>query len=273
MTLRVSWSSLRTHEECKQRGKLQRQGKRNTIDNQRVFFPGTVTDRVVRDWLLNNPEQNMGAMPDMVESIVTREKDIIAEEGGAMVWKDRSDRAQVIKDCREAVEKIEPSLVKYVLPFEYQVDFRFKAPVTVPNARTKQQEAIVLIGAMDILVKDNNGRFAVWDVKHTRDDGYWRKTSGQLSFYDLAVKIMFGSGTSITGLLQPLCKLPVKPVTLDINSRTQLMTRVVRMANDIWADNLPPRTDNSYCGFCNVKHACTKFQPVLRADGSKRIAF
>lgn len=51
MVMRISWSQLRTHEECKQRGFLQRTGHKSVLDNQRVFFPGTVTDRVVRDWL------------------------------------------------------------------------------------------------------------------------------------------------------------------------------------------------------------------------------
>jgi CRISPR/Cas system-associated exonuclease Cas4 (RecB family) len=272
VTLKISWSGLRTHEECKQRGHLQRQGKRATLDNQRIFFPGTVTDRVVRDWLVNEPLKHEGEMSAMVEEIVNREKAIIEDEGGVMSWKSREDKAKVIEDCVEAVTKIEPALMKYVVPFEYMADYRFKAPIDVPHP-DGGTEQILLHGAMDILVKDGKGRYAVWDVKHTRDDGYWRKTVGQLGFYDLACQIMFDQPTSIVGLLQPLCKKEVLPVTLDENSRGQMMQRVVGMARDIWNKDVPPRSDNKLCGFCAVRHACSKFQPVRDIQGKDRVSF
>lgn len=272
MTLRISWSGLRTHEECKQKGSLQRGGHRLKIDNQRNFFPGTVTDRVVRDWLMNDPEHNQGIMPDMVTSIVDREIKLISENGEAMLWKDTKDRERVEADCREAVTKIEPALNKLVVPFEYQPDFKFNAPVVIPHP-DGGMEQVILIGYMDIIVRDDHGRWWVWDVKHTKDGSYWRKTVGQLSFYDLATEVMFGQPTVRTGLLQPLCKQEVLPYEVTAEKRSQLMQRVVGMAHDIWNGDVQPRIDNKQCTYCPVKHACSKFTPVVGSDGKKRISF
>lgn len=267
MNLRISWSSLRTWETCRQRHFLYTKGKRATLADQRVFFPGTVTDRVVRDWLLNDPDKNPGLMPQMVADIMKREADLIHAGGGKMAWRDAGDRDQVLKDCIEAVTKIEPALNKYVLPYEYDVDFRFKAPVLAPHPGGGM-ETVILNGAMDIIVRDDQSRYYVWDVKHTRDDYYWKKTKGQLSFYDLCVQIMFGTETRITGLLQPLCKEQIKPFPLTLDDRSQLMQRVLNMANNIWLEDFTPRTDFTECMYCNVKHACSKFQPVQ--DGKNK---
>lgn len=272
MVMRISWSQLRTHEECKQRGFLQRTGHKSVLDNQRVFFPGTVTDRVVRDWLQNDPEANLGAMPDMVESVMDREWKITQDEGGTISWKNASDRAQVLTDCREAVTKIEPALLKLVVPYEYQADFKFQAPVTIPHPKGGVEE-VLLIGYMDILVKDHKGRYWVHDVKHTKDNSYWRKTEGQLTFYDLATEIMFGQPTFRTSLLQPLCTEQVKAVRIDPDKRSQMLQRVTSMAQDRMGNVVTPRDDTKFCGWCSVRHACSKFQPVVNAKGKRVIEF
>lgn len=263
MSLYISWSSLRVHEECKQHGYLARSGKRAPLANQRVFFPGTVTDRVVRDWLLmENPTP--GLMPEMVDAIIDREKDEIAERGGVMTWKNHDDREQVRKDCTEAVTKIEPGLIEHVLPYEYRPDFRFKAPLQIPHPNGGH-EKVVLNGAMDIIVRNpETMKWGVWDVKHTRDDSYWKKTQGQLGFYDLAVQILFNAETEVVGLLQPLCKKAVLPVPLSTDTRAVMMSRIVRMAQEVWREDKTPRSDNTFCGFCDVKHACSKFQAVAK---------
>lgn len=229
--------------------------------NQRVFFPGTVTDRVVRDWLLNDPENNPGLMPSMVEAIISREAELIENEGKRLIWKDKGDKDFVTRECIKAVTLIEPALNKYVLPFNYDVDVRFKAALTAPHPNG-ETATIMLNGAMDILVQDSENRFAIWDVKHTVDDNYWKKTRGQLSFYDLCVWIMQGQPSVMAGLLQPLCKEPVKPLPITEQDRSSLMQHVLSMANDVWKENFEPTSDASQCTFCEVKHACSKFQPV-----------
>jgi len=270
--IRISWSGLRVHDECKQRSYLARSGKLSTLDNKRGFFPGTVTDRVVRDWLNNDPESHLGMMPAMVEEIVDREKSALSEqETGVVRWKGPEDKGHVIKECQEAVTKIEPLLLQHVVPFEYQPDFHFEAFVMVPNHRTKRLERVVLNGFMDIIVRDNRSRWSIWDVKHTRDSEYWRQTVPQLGFYDLAVELLFGAAAYQTGLMQPLCEEALKRYQPSSDSRAQLMQRITGMANDIWADIRTPVVGSGPCGWCATKHACTKFTPVLDAKGRKRM--
>lgn len=253
--------------ECKQKGFLQRSGKRATMANQRVFFPGTVTDRVVRDWLANDPYSNPGLMPEMVESVVIREQAAIEEKGKQLRWKDDKDRDSIIRDCQEAVTKIEPSLNNLVLPYEYDVDFGFKAPMSVPNPAGGKTN-LLLIGFMDIIVRRAEDSWAVYDVKHTKDDYYWKKTRGQLSFYDLVVDVLFNAPTFEVGLLQPLCKSTEKIFNLTEEDRAILLSHVQGLSDDIFNENFEPDAPISACSFCDVKHACSRFTPV---NGSKRV--
>jgi hypothetical protein len=231
------------------------------MENQRVFFPGTVTDRVVRDWLAGDPYNNPGLMVDMVESVVIREQELIEKEGKQLRWKDDKDRDSIIKDCQLAVKKIEPSLDKLVLPYEYDVDFSFKAPIRLTHP-AGHQETVILVGFMDIIVRRAADQWAVYDVKHTKDDYYWKKTRGQLSFYDLAVDTMFETPTFEVGLLQPLCKETERMFELDEDDRSILLKHVTSMAEDIWTENFEPDAPLDACFFCNVKHACSRFTPV-----------
>jgi hypothetical protein len=259
--LRVSWSQLRTFEECKQKGQLYRSDRRPAISNSRNFFPGTVTDLVVRDWLANDPQDHMGEMPKMVLETM---KTALAEEqsrGRVVIFKHEKDWDEIYQDCIEAVTNIEPLLVQHVLPNDYMVDFRFRAPLGIPNAQD-ELEYIQLVGAMDIITRSPEGEWAVWDVKHTRDKNYWRKTVGQLGFYDLAVFAMFEADAKTVGLLQPLCPEPFLPYSLDDTRRSQLLQRVIAMAQDIWAGVDTPNGSPSACSFCDVKFACSKFKPI-----------
>jgi hypothetical protein len=260
--LKISWSALRAHMECKQKGYLQRTGKKAKLENQRVFFPGTVTDRVVRDWLAGDPYNNPGIMVDMVEHVVAREQAALEEKGKKLRWKDDNDRDSIIKDCQEAVKNIEPDLNRLVLPYDYDVDFGFKAPIMAPHPSGEMAQ-ILLIGFMDIIVHDpDTDEWFVYDVKHTKDNYYWKKTRGQLSFYDLSTDVMFGKPTSQVGLLQPLCKETTKMFTLQDEDRTILEKHVLDMAHSVWINDNEPNAPLEACTFCNVKHACSRFNPV-----------
>lgn len=272
MTLWISWSQLRTHEECRQKGKLVREKKRATLADQRIYFPGTVLDRVVRDWLDDDPEHNPGVMPDMVNEIMVREfKNIVEGEGGRVEFKDKADKIKVRDDVVEAAQKIEPLLRQHVLPYEYQVDFRFRAPLMLPAPWG--MEMVIVNGAMDILTRNDKGEFGVWDVKMTRNNDYWRKTAGQLTFYDAVVGILFGAETFETGLLQPLCAQPNLPLSIGPEQRSQMMQRIVSMAHDVWRGDFTPTTKLSECSTCDVKHACSRFKPVINSKGKKMLSF
>lgn len=261
--IRVSWSSLRTHETCKQRGYLQRAGRRSALTDQRIFFPGNVTDRIVRAWLLNDPLSHIGEMPDMVASFIDSTKEEVEQES-PMRWRNAGDRSEVALSVEKAVRLIEPGLLERVVPFRYTPDFRFRAPLNLPHPAGGTEQVLIL-GAMDIIVQDDEDRFYVFDVKHTADDSYWKKTVGQLSFYDLAIRMLYGAKTTQVGLLQPLCRERVKLFNISDDWRRQMLQRVSGMASDIWRGDNSPRHDYSECHYCNVKHACSKFTPARRA--------
>jgi hypothetical protein len=261
LLLRVSWSGVRTHMECKQRGALMRQGKRLQISDSRNFFPGNIVDRVVRDWLSGDPYANAGRMQLMVEPTIDRELERIKARGGSMKWKSEEDREIVLRDCIEAVTNLEPLLEQEVLPYEYDVDFRFQAPLAMPDL-DGGIAYITLTGAMDIIVRTDDGKYRVWDVKMTRDDQYWRKTVGQLAFYDLACFALFEQETDKVGLLQPMCRQPVFEYALDDSRRSVILQQVIEMCQDIWMGDDEPTGSGYACTVCDVKHACTKFAPI-----------
>jgi len=269
LVIRLSWSQLRNADECKQKRFLTVSGARKQARDQRLFLPGNVTDRVVRNWL-KDPNREPGQMPGMVSATLDAVRESILEKGERIAWKrDLDDRKNIEADCIEAVTKIEPYLLKHVTPFEFEADFRFDAPLRLPRP-DGTKETIFLIGYMDIIVRDDQGNIYVFDVKHTKDGQYWRKTVGQLTYYDLAVKLIFGQYTKETGLLQPLCPKPTHPHTVDAQARMELYQRVVKVANDIWNNDNAPNESNEHCGNCEMRMACPKFAPILK-DGKKRV--
>ena len=158
--IRLSWSQLRTAAECKQKRFLRVTGVRKAAQDQRLFLPGNVTDRVVRQWLKDDPARNVGVMPDMVNATIDSVREEILARGERITWKqDLADRENVRKDCIEAVTKIEPLLLKHVVPFEYEADFRFDAPLRIPRP-DGTKETLTLIGLMDILVRSCEGLFS-----------------------------------------------------------------------------------------------------------------
>lgn len=272
IVIRLSWSQLRNAEECKQKRFLTVSGVRKQARDQRLFLPGNVTDRVVRQWLKNDPENHKGEMPDMVNATIDAVRQEILDKGERITWKPNlNDRENVRKDCIEAVTKIEPALLKYVTPYEYEADFRYDAPLLLPRP-DGIKEQIFLIGYMDILVRDDKSRMHVFDVKHTRDSSYWRKTVGQLTNYDIAVQLLFGKKTTTTALFQPLCPKPIYPYQVTDDLRRQMYQRILGVATDIWTNDNTPNDHNKYCGTCEVRNACPKFEPVLK-DGKKRVSF
>ncbi len=212
-------------------------------------------------------------MPGMVEAMIEKEEQKILSKGQKLTWKDPEDKKRLTEECKRAVTEIEPLLFKYVVPYEYQEDVSFEAHIKATHPVTGQEMDIVLNGFMDIMVYDpEKKRYFVYDVKHTKDDYYWKKTRGQLSFYDLAVDIMQGQPTAFVGLLQPLCKEKIKGFILEEDDRTILLKHVLDMANDIWTENVEPTAPVSACFGCNVKHACKRFKPTnVNADGSRRM--
>jgi PD-(D/E)XK nuclease superfamily len=261
----ISWSSLRLHEECRQKFKLHATGKRGPAADIRVFFPGTVADRVMRAWL-SSPDPQLGQMVGMVEDIMTEEERKVIRTGEGMVrWRGHNDRPQVVKFCVDLVEKLEPILCDLVLPYEYQPEMRFsKIPMFIPGL-DGAPALIYISGGIDIVTKEHTDTRDIWrayDLKATRDDNYVKKTLGQGVFYDLAMRLMFGQSPDSFAFIQPLCSQRIVYARVTEEDRRVLVTRIERMAHYMWKHDYDPKADIKGCQWCDVKHACVKFKPA-----------
>lgn len=272
-TLRISWSRLREWEECSEKGWLVRQGHRApTAEIWPAMFQGTVVDRCMREWLAAEA-QEPGAMAAMVGQIMDREEQVATDTGDGQVrWRGTGARNEAKANCVECVNALEPLLFQYVVPFEYQVAYRFKAPMQVPHPDGKPRQ-IFLTGELDLLVRQGGqedgpgmrvpgtGELRVYDLKMTRDSSYWRKTMMQLPFYEVAVRLLYGSWPVESALIQPLCEQPYLPFTFG-EERSEILQRVARMAEAIWLEQHSPKASTAGCDRCYVKHACVRFARV-----------
>lgn len=256
--LRLSWSQLRNHEECHQKSHLLRSGKKAKLTDIRNYFHGMVVDRAMRDWL-NNPMRSTGDMVAMVTELLTTVEDEARATGDGIVkWRDARDRADVGLFCVELVRRLEPILHERVLPWRYEAATRFSAALSIPNLDGVQTQ-ILLIGETDLTVHHDDG-LQIWDLKGTKDNTYWRKVLGQLYFYDIAHLVMDGTRSTKVGLIQPMCDQPVMEFTVTDTDRAQIFTRIVNMAHDIWREEQTCKADTSGCSWCEVRHACPRFQ-------------
>lgn len=234
------------------------------MQDARNYFHGNVVDLAMRRWL-SQEDPEAGWMAAQVDAIFDESIGIARDSGDGIVrWKGPNDKNETREFCRELVKRLEPILCKYAIPFEWQPAERFSVPLRIEDLNGSMRE-IILIGEMDLLVRDREGRYAVWDLKATRDNSYYKKVLGQLAFYAIAVKAMKGQFPVMTGLIQPMCDQRVLPVTVDHDAVAQMAGRITKAARDIWAGKLAPKADNAGCAYCPVKHACPKFSSGGRA--------
>lgn len=265
--LRLSWSRLRLHGECAAKGSLIAAGHKSPVTDVRNFFPGTVTDRCMRQWL-SLDQQEMGWMGRHVDEIMSAEEVTAKETGdGVVKWRSAADKAEVRDMCHTAVGVLESSLDALLglswKPPEQRCDWdpapRFEVPCTIPYGSTKVR--IFLVGEIDLVVIRPDGFTApagleIWDLKTTRDNSYWRKTLGQLMFYEIAMWCKRKQWATRSGLLQPLCDDPEPNWSFTMDHRTQMLQRIVSVAGDILAGRVDPKPSQSLCGRCEVRHAC-----------------
>jgi hypothetical protein len=273
--LKLSWSRIRLHTECPAKGHLTSQGRRSPVSDHRVFFPGTVTDRCMRQWL-QLEVQERGWMAAQVDRIMDAEEEASQANGDGVVrWKTTTDRAEVRELCKAAVVQLEADLWTrlhlWEPPFhDWDPAPRFEVPISIPHPDGHKVE-ILLHGEIDLLVRrplhpgeaqaggtDENGMVVeVWDLKTTKDNQYWRKTLGQLVFYEIAVWGMTkGKWPARSGLLQPLCDETMPSWQFTADHRLEMFNRIVAVAGDILRGRLDPTPSTSKCQYCDVRHAC-----------------
>jgi hypothetical protein len=261
--LRVSWSAIRTYEECHAKSALIRDGKRAKVSNIRNFWPGTVVDQAMRVWL--DSPQPRPAMADLIAEVMDSSQAQEKEKGNVVRFRDAGDRDFVRSFCTDLVNRLEPLLEEHVLPYPYEHGKWFKVPLTIPGLDGQPRD-ILLTGEMDLLV-DNDGP-VVWDLKGTADDQYYRKVVAQLTFYDLAVWASSGVKTRFAGLIQPMCTERVMAWVITDEARAQLLTRIERYAHGVWADERTCTDKTGTCHWCDVKHACPRYsQPSADVFG------
>lgn len=268
--LYLSWSKIRSHQECKMRPHLVSQGLRSKTSDIRNYFPGTVVDRCMRQYLETEPGQlpERGALPGLVDVLLDKEEATARETGDGIVkWRHLDDKAKVRDWCRELLTRLEPILWAKVIPYDYQPAVRFKAELQVPWQGGKR--LVILNGEMDLLVRLPSMRRVIIDLKGTEDNGYWRKVKAQLIFYEVADFLLNGDWAVGSGLVQPMCKQPDLWWAHTDDQRREMLQIIVRVAEEIWRDEHPP-SPGSHCHNCNVKAACPVY--ALPAGGG-RVSF
>jgi hypothetical protein len=255
---KISWSSLQRHELCHQKNFLIRTGHAAPGKDVRNFLAGTVVDMVQKEWL-NNPVGNMSSLVDaQFDKAISQ-----AEAKDTIKWRSKNDKKSIHKVCVAASLLLQPILEARVLPYDYEPAKRFYEPVKIKRPDGVIDE-IILRGEFDLLVKDPaDDRFIIWDLKTTADNDYWKKSLGQLVFYDLVIISMFGQPPKKAGFIQPLCDEQVKEFTFTNEHRAEMWGRINAMMQAEWADDHTPKKDNAGCSFCEVQHACSKFQRKL----------
>lgn len=268
--LRLSWSRLRTHDECPALYDLRRANK-SPLADQRNFLHGNATDMAMRRWLsMEDPPP--GWMAEHIEGILDECSKPSKE--GIVKWRSADDRAELLAFCLELVTRLEPILARYALPFTWTPARRFEVPVTIAGLDGEPRE-IILNGEMDLLVEDAEGHIVVWDLKATKDDAYYHKVLGQLAFYCLVVAAMRGRLPVRAGLIQPMCKERVLPLVVGMEEVRQMSWRIERAAHDIWAGRVLPKADDKAgvdCNWCEMRRACPKFAAPIGRTGRGALA-
>lgn len=232
---------------------------KSPISDIRVFFRGSVVDLAMRRWL-EQDDPRPGWMAAHVDELLDKAEVDARETGdGVVKWRGPADKSQTRIWCRELVTRLEPILFELALPYEIQPASRFEVPLTIPGPDGAPRK-IALRGEMDLITrKPRTTATAVWDLKGTEDTSYWRKVTGQLLFYEIAMRLMTGEWPKVSGLIQPMCPDPVLTFRFSEDDRMQMLQTICRVAEDIWRGELPPKLDNAGCSQCAVRAACPKF--------------
>lgn len=251
---KVSWSSLQRFEQCKAKDYLVRQKLANPHKDVRNFLAGNVVDSIQKSWL-ENPSLDMLSMVDQHMDLAIE----ASEKSGSIKWRNKNDKAGIKSFCKDVVVQLQPILEARVLPYNYEPAVRFYSPIRIRRPSGEAEE-IILRGEFDLLVQDpEDGKYIVWDLKTTKDNDYWKKTLGQLVFYDLVIISMFGQPPKKTGLIQPACDEQIKEFFFTKEDRADMWARITAMMESEWAGDHRPKSDSIGCSWCEVSHACPKF--------------
>jgi hypothetical protein len=273
----ISWSGLKRWEHCPQHHLrvIRKEVERSQMG--RVFLPGTICDLVQRRWLESAAPQP-GEMAEMVGTVFA---DVVAEGESVIKWRGNplQDQQEVLAYCRQTVTTLEPWLVRNVLPYDYQPEVRFRAHMKVPYLCEGERlfGIVKMIGGIDIVVRDDQGKFRLYDLKTTKNDGYIRSTLAQLIFYDLAWGVIQGDFYHAVewGFVTPALPEPYIPITVGREDRAAMLSRIIKYCHGVWADQWQPKADDDGCNWCEARGSCEKFRevPIVDENGKQRLSF
>lgn len=292
--LLISWSGLRRWEECRHKHLRYIQGKVSRTMDGRIFLPGTVADRVMREWLAS-PDPQPGQMEDAVEAMMERfanpQNEDDRKTARVIKWRGdpREDRAKVTEFVRDTVVKLEPILLEYVIPHDYEEELSFRTTIGIPylDGRTV---GVTLLGGIDIVTRLRDaiaidagrtlfapGEFVLYDLKATSDEKYVSKVVGQAIFYDIAFGHWWGDPRQprAFGFISPATNERLIWVKIDDAARRAMMERIIRFAHGMWRGEWEPKVSNTGCSYCECKHACDKFALHTKPgeEGRRRASF
>jgi hypothetical protein len=252
---------------------LRRKEKKSNFNPKqgRVFLPGTIADRCMREFLENPVE---GGICDSLEAVF--EQYAFNDDQYVIQWKGnpKSDQQKVKDNVRIVLENLEPMLWDLVIPHGYQVAWRFRVTVGIPD-KNGNLRPVDLIGETDLLtatlIDGVPEEYSVYDLKATFDDSYARGSIlAQLIFYSIVVKAQFGKYPVNTAFLTPACKQKYVPLVVGPDDVRVMMTRIMNYCHGIWDEDYSPKdTPDGECTWCDVRHACDLF----RLEPGKKVSF
>lgn len=252
---------LKKHEECKQKSWLTRRGKATKFRNFKPFYVGTVVDSMCRRYLETGGDYDMvSSVPEMMEQTALNSR----AKGNGVLNIQSVERAELEDKALRCVTLLKPLLDEHVMPHEYQAERRFQVPVIVPsNFDGVENRNVILRGGVDIVVRYNDGMFSAFDLKSSPNKSYVRSIIGQGIFYDLVQACEFGQPYKQFAFMSPLIEEePLVALNITNGDRQAMLARIVCMADDIATNQVEPKEGTSGCSWCEVKHACAKFDPT-----------
>jgi hypothetical protein len=250
----------------------------NLTPNKHVrdYLPGSIADRGMRWWLSGDPKPGL-LVPRVLEMYDRlTNPDLGDDEYRPFTWKGnpQEDQQKVRDFLVKVATELEPILLKWVVPYDYDPEHRFRVVVGLPYL-DERTVAVTMIGGIDIVVRIPDGRFILFDLKATVNDSYIAQTLGQGIFYDVAWKFYWGEHPVKFGFIAPALEDKLIWVDITPDDRRLMMDRIVRFAQGMWRGEWEPKEDNNGCQWCEAKNVCDKFAMHLTIDdqGKRRAAF
>lgn len=275
--IRISWSGLKRYEECGQRHLRNVRREVKSQQNGRIFLAGNVVDHSQRQFL--NEGGKPGRLIELIPEWMDRLCDPTDEDAEYIIkWQGNpaADRKKVLDKCLLAARRLEPILLEHVVPYTYEPEKKFKVWVGIPDP-WGNRVGIQLTGGIDIVVRDDDGNFKLFDLKTTADKNYLRSSAGQAVFYDIAWGHWWGDRAqpATFGFIAPLLTEKMIPIAVNDGHRRVMMQRIIKAAHGMIRDEWKPKESNSGCSWCEAQPWCPKFALVTAKDdiGRNRVSF